>query len=108
MQESLTLVQGLYEKGYLTYPRTNSEYLATAEKDKMRTIIGNKLLAELFAIAVPALGMDKEDVSVIRHLLPGSLDAGILPCSLSRSAHSQRRKGRHHQKKSLLHSLIYR
>ncbi len=39
MQESLTLVQGLYEKGYLTYPRTNSEYLATAEKDKIRQII---------------------------------------------------------------------
>ena len=39
MQESLTLVQGLYEKGYLTYPRTNSEYLATAEKDKIRKIL---------------------------------------------------------------------
>ncbi len=41
MEKSLSLVQGLYEKGYLTYPRTNSEYLATAEKDKMKTIIGN-------------------------------------------------------------------
>lgn len=39
MQESLTIVQGLYEKGYLTYPRTNSEYLATAEKDKIRQIL---------------------------------------------------------------------
>lgn len=39
MQESLSVVQGLYEKGYLTYPRTNSEYLATAEKDKMRQIL---------------------------------------------------------------------
>ncbi len=39
MQESLVLVQGLYEKGYLTYPRTNSEYLATAEKDKIRQIL---------------------------------------------------------------------
>ena len=39
MQESLALVQGLYEKGYLTYPRTNSEYLATAEKDKIRQIL---------------------------------------------------------------------
>ncbi len=39
MQESLALVQGLYEKGYLTYPRTNSEYLATAEKDKIRKIL---------------------------------------------------------------------
>ena len=41
MQESLDIVQGLYEKGYLTYPRTNSEYLATAEKDKIRHILAN-------------------------------------------------------------------
>ena len=41
MQESLAIVQGLYEKGYLTYPRTNSEYLATAEKDKIRQILAN-------------------------------------------------------------------
>ena len=39
MQESLSIVQDLYEKGYLTYPRTNSEYLATAEKDKIRQIL---------------------------------------------------------------------
>ncbi|HBJ18312.1 MAG TPA: DNA topoisomerase III [Clostridiales bacterium] len=39
MAESLAIVQKLYEEGYLTYPRTNSEYLATAEKDKMRAII---------------------------------------------------------------------
>ncbi len=41
MSDSLEIIQGLYEKGYLTYPRTNSEYLATAEKDKMKKIIGN-------------------------------------------------------------------
>lgn len=39
MADSLATVQGLYEKGYLTYPRTNSEYLATAEKDKVRAIL---------------------------------------------------------------------
>ena len=39
MEESLKIVQGLYEKGYVTYPRTNSEYLATAEQDKVKTII---------------------------------------------------------------------
>ncbi len=39
MQESLSLVQGLYEKGYLTYPRTNSEYLAVSEKGKIRQIL---------------------------------------------------------------------
>ncbi len=39
MKESLEIIQGLYEKGFLTYPRTNSEYLATAEKDKIRQIL---------------------------------------------------------------------
>lgn len=40
MADSLATVQKLYEEGYLTYPRTNSEYLATAEKDKIRSILG--------------------------------------------------------------------
>ncbi|MBO5059401.1 MAG: topoisomerase C-terminal repeat-containing protein [Clostridia bacterium] len=39
MEESLKILQGLYEKGYVTYPRTNSEYLATAEQDKVKSII---------------------------------------------------------------------
>ena len=39
MADSLAIIQGLYEKGYLTYPRTNSEYLATAEKDKIKKIL---------------------------------------------------------------------
>ena len=39
MEKSLEIVQGLYEKGFLTYPRTNSEYLATAEKGKVKEII---------------------------------------------------------------------
>ena len=41
MDKSLEIVQKLYENGYLTYPRTNSEYLATAEKDKIKDIIKN-------------------------------------------------------------------
>lgn len=41
MSESLETVQKLYEAGYLTYPRTNSEYLATAEKAKVKKILEN-------------------------------------------------------------------
>ncbi|MBE6592354.1 MAG: DNA topoisomerase III [Ruminococcaceae bacterium] len=41
MSESLEVVQKLYEEGYVTYPRTNSEYLATAEQDKIKTILAN-------------------------------------------------------------------
>ncbi len=41
MEKSLKIVQDLYEKGYVTYPRTNSEYLATAEQDKIKKILSN-------------------------------------------------------------------
>ncbi len=39
MEKSLAILQKLYEEGYVTYPRTNSEYLATAEKEKIADII---------------------------------------------------------------------
>ena len=39
MDKSLAIVQKLYEEGYLTYPRTNSEYLATNEKEKVKEIL---------------------------------------------------------------------
>lgn len=41
MEKSLKIVQDLYERGVVTYPRTNSEYLATAEKGKIKTILEN-------------------------------------------------------------------
>jgi len=41
MADSLAIVQKLYEEGFLTYPRTNSEYLATAEKGKIKKILEN-------------------------------------------------------------------
>lgn len=40
MEKSLAIAQKLYENGYISYPRTNSEYLATNEKGKIKEIIG--------------------------------------------------------------------
>mgnify|MGYP000971699207 CR=1 FL=1 len=57
MDDSLKLVQGLYEKGYLTYPRTNSEYLAAAEKDKVKQIIST-----LAGIGYPVEFKDKKTI----------------------------------------------
>lgn len=37
--ETLSIVQSLYEKGFVSYPRTPTEYLATAEKAKAKSII---------------------------------------------------------------------
>lgn len=39
MTESMGCIQALYESGYLTYPRTDSEYLADTEMDKVDEVI---------------------------------------------------------------------
>lgn len=39
--KSLKIIQELYEKGYLTYPRTNTEYLSTNEEDRVKSIINS-------------------------------------------------------------------
>ena len=57
METSLKIVQGLYEKGFVTYPRTNSEYLATAEKDKIKKILG-----ELTKIGYPVAFKDGKSI----------------------------------------------
>lgn len=57
MSESLETVQKLYEAGYLTYPRTDSEYLATAEKDKVREI-----LSRVKKLGYPVCFKDKKSI----------------------------------------------
>ena len=57
MERSLSIVQKLYEEGYLTYPRTNSEYLATAEKEKTR-----KILENLRAVGYPVEFKDNKNI----------------------------------------------
>lgn len=57
MDKSLDIVQKLYENGYLTYPRTNSEYLATAEKGKIKTILDN-----IAKIGYPVKFKDKKTI----------------------------------------------
>lgn len=41
---SLLAIQKLYENGYITYPRTNTEYLAETEKEKIKDLL--KIFAE--------------------------------------------------------------
>ena len=57
MTDSLAIIQKLYEEGYLTYPRTNSEYLATAEKDKVK-----KILAGVAALGYPVKFKDSKQI----------------------------------------------
>lgn len=39
LADTLKYVQTLYEKGYVTYPRTNTEYLSENEKEKIKGIL---------------------------------------------------------------------
>ncbi len=41
LANTLKLVQSLYEKGLVTYPRTNTEYMAENEKDKVKAILNS-------------------------------------------------------------------
>jgi DNA topoisomerase III len=37
--KTLAILQGLYEKGYVTYPRTNTEYLDPKEEKKFKSVV---------------------------------------------------------------------
>ena len=57
METSLDILQKLYENGYITYPRTNSEYLATAEKQKIKNLI-----EQISKIGYPIVFKDKKTI----------------------------------------------
>lgn len=48
-KKSLDLLQKLYDNQFITYPRTNTEYLATAEREKMNATIA-KLQAQGYEV----------------------------------------------------------
>ncbi|MBQ7408763.1 MAG: DNA topoisomerase III [Clostridia bacterium] len=57
MEKSLAIAQKLYENGYVSYPRTNSEYLATNEKAKIKEI-----LASVKELGYPVVFKDKKSI----------------------------------------------
>ena len=57
MEKSLAIAQKLYENGYISYPRTNSEYLATNEKEKIKEII-----AGVKSLGYPIVFKDKKTI----------------------------------------------
>lgn len=57
MEKSLAIAQKLYENGYISYPRTNSEYLATNEKNKIKQII-----SDIAKLGYPVCFKDKKNI----------------------------------------------
>lgn len=57
MEKSLSIAQKLYENGYISYPRTNSEYLATNEKSKIKEILSN-----VKQLGYPVIFKDKKTI----------------------------------------------
>ena len=59
INESLAVVQSLYEAGYVTYPRTDTEYMATAEKGKVKSEVVGAIVsrrcpdANSFSLEIP-------------------------------------------------------
>lgn len=94
MADSLAIVQKLYEEGYLTYPRTNSEYLATNEKDKVKKIIG-----AIKGLGYPVVFKDKKTIFD---------DSKIESHSALTPTHKIPKKERLSEKEMLVYQTVFR
>ncbi len=94
MADSLAIVQKLYEEGYLTYPRTNSEYLATNEKDKVK-----KIISAIKNIGYPVVFKDKKTIFD---------DSKIESHSALTPTHKIPKKERLSEKEMLVYQTVFR
>lgn len=78
LANTLKCCQSLYEKGFTTYPRTNSEYLSENEKDKVKSII-NKLNDDRICFRDSKAIFDDSKIESHSALTP----TGSIPSSLS-------------------------
>ena len=65
--ETLAATQSLYEKGYVTYPRTNTEYLATAEKNSVNEILKKLSREEGIPLVLKETGNIFDDSKIEGH-----------------------------------------
>ncbi len=94
MDRSLSILQTLYEEGYVTYPRTNSEYLATAEKEKIKQILGR-----VEKLGYPVAFIDKKSIFD---------DSKIESHSALTPTYKIPDKGRLSEEQALVYSTIFR
>ena len=94
MADSLAIVQKLYEEGYLTYPRTNSEYLATNEKDKVK-----KIISAIKGLGYPVVFKDKKTIFD---------DSKIESHSALTPTHKIPKKERLSEKEMLVYQTVFR
>ncbi len=74
-KETLDVVQQLYEAGYVTYPRTDSQYMAENEKDRAKDIIA----AVKAAVPAKLAGIDFRDSKDIFDSSKVEAHSGITP-----------------------------
>lgn len=95
MKTTLASVQALYDNGFLTYPRTNTEYLATSEKEKVKAII-ELLQKQNYSVAFRDVPSVFDDSKIESHSaltptnkLPSDNDFVTIAQSISKGANNK-------------------